>query len=101
MRNVLTLTMKTLLIKTSCYFKFQYYKLFVCDFQIKFGTLSDYFSTVYERTSSSPGDANSFPVLSGDFFAYSDREDHYWTGYFTSRPFYKRLDRVVEHHLRY
>ncbi|XP_057575906.1 alpha-mannosidase 2x isoform X1 [Hippopotamus amphibius kiboko] len=69
--------------------------------QAQFGTLSDYFDTLYKRTGVEPGARPpGFPVLSGDFFSYADREDHYWTGYYTSRPFYKSLDRVLEAHLR-
>ncbi|XP_012588142.1 PREDICTED: alpha-mannosidase 2x [Condylura cristata] len=69
--------------------------------QAQFGTLSDYFDALYKRTGVEPGARPpGFPVLSGDFFSYADREDHYWTGYYTSRPFYKRLDRVLEAHLR-
>uniref|UniRef100_A0A8D0GGK1 Mannosidase alpha class 2A member 2 n=1 Tax=Sphenodon punctatus TaxID=8508 RepID=A0A8D0GGK1_SPHPU len=66
--------------------------------QAQFGTLSDYFDAVYKRTGIVPGmRPPGFPVLSGDFFAYADREDHYWTGYYTSRPFYKSMSRVLEH----
>ena len=70
--------------------------------QAQFGTLSDYFDAVYKAKGVAQGSRPpDFPVLSGDFFAYADREDHYWTGYFTSRPFYKSLDRVIESHLRW
>jgi alpha-mannosidase II len=69
--------------------------------EIKFGTLSDYFEKVAEQFQSSPVLLeHNIKTLSGDFFTYADRDDHYWSGYYTSRPFFKRLDRIVEHYLR-
>ena len=70
---------------------------YVCCEQGQFGTLSDYFSAVDEETKQSPSLLSS---LSGDFFTYADRDNHYWSGYFTSRPFHKHLDRVLEASLR-
>jgi hypothetical protein len=55
---------------------------------IQFGTLSDYFNSVIGTFDP--------PILKGSFFTYSDQNEDYWSGYFTSRVFDKALDRWLE-----
>ena len=62
---------------------------------IRFGTLRDYFGLVNQANRK-----KKTKTLSGDFFTYADKEDHYWSGYYTSRPLLKQQDRLVEQYLR-
>ena len=79
---------------------------------IRFGTLSEYFDQIGNPDLLSP----ALPTVGGDFFIYrsvfclqfsinvfslhSDKKDHMWSGYFTSRPFGKQLARTLETNLR-
>lgn len=65
--------------------------------EVQFGTLSDYFRAVHERAALLPV---QFPTLTGDFFPYSDQKEEYWSGFYTTRPFNKKLGRVLESRLR-
>jgi hypothetical protein len=56
--------------------------------EIKFGTLGQYFEAAMGKFQP--------PVLKGSFFTYSDVNEDYWSGYFTSRVFDKALDRQLE-----
>ncbi|KAJ6221330.1 hypothetical protein RDWZM_007142 [Blomia tropicalis] len=69
--------------------------------QIQFGTLKDYFDAVEERIPIKDG---NYPILNGDFMPYSDvyvnSIPNYWTGYYSTRPYYKQLSRELQHWLR-
>lgn len=63
--------------------------------EVKFATLQDYFDFVETKKQEI-----HFPSLSGDFFTYSDEKQDYWSGYYTTRPYYKRMDRILLHFLK-
>ncbi|RUS73821.1 hypothetical protein EGW08_018414 [Elysia chlorotica] len=65
--------------------------------EVKFGTISDYFNALTKDVSKSKV---SFPSLSGDFLPYNDRDDQYWTGFYSNRPLYKHVARLLQAKLR-
>ncbi|KAI4465192.1 alpha-mannosidase [Holotrichia oblita] len=64
---------------------------------IEFGTVKTYFQEMLRR-------GTTMPTLKGDFFVYADIDasgiPNYWSGYFTTRPYFKILDRYLEAKLR-
>lgn len=67
---------------------FDYINANVEGVEISFGTLSEYFQAAMGTFTP--------PILKGSFFTYADRNEDYWSGYFTSRVFDKSLDRQLE-----
>lgn len=67
---------------------FDYMNSNIVGMNVKFGTLSEYFERVTSQVKA--------PFLKGSFFTYSDVDEDYWSGYFTSRAFDKGLDRRLE-----
>lgn len=70
---------------------------------VKFGTLTEYFTRIRdedrkmaEHSEKTRNTALTFPTLSGDFFPYTERNQEFWTGYFTTRPLNKRFSREIE-----
>ena len=59
---------------------------------VQFGTLKEYFNAAEKSKI-------NLPLLKGSFFTYSDVNEDYWSGYFTSRAFDKALDRQLERSL--
>lgn len=66
--------------------------------EVNFGTPSDFFRALRERS------GGKFATLRGDFYVYSDvfvaGRPAYWSGYYTTRPYWKVLDRELQGNLR-
>uniref|UniRef100_A0A1B0BKC8 Glycoside hydrolase family 38 N-terminal domain-containing protein n=1 Tax=Glossina palpalis gambiensis TaxID=67801 RepID=A0A1B0BKC8_9MUSC len=64
---------------------------------ISFGTPKDYFREIRKRT-------KDFPIFNGNSFVYSDifseGRPAYWSGFYTTRPYYKILSSDLVHNLR-
>jgi len=69
----------------------------------RFGTVKDYFEEVkiaMAKLGERDKSASKFLSLTGDFFPYTDHNNEFWTGYFSTRPFTKGLCRDLEVYLR-
>lgn len=63
--------------------------------QMKFGTVGEYFDILKNQIKRSKLNGKPEPVITGDYFTYTDRDHEYWSGYYTTRPFDKRMIRSL------
>ncbi|GLT27152.1 hypothetical protein SLA2020_021760 [Shorea laevis] len=61
----------------------------------KDGRVNALYSTPSIYTDAKYATKESWPLKTDDYFPYADRENAYWTGYFTSRPAFKRYVRLM------
>lgn len=61
----------------------------------KDGRVNALYSTPSIYTDAKNGANVSWPLKTDDYFPYADGPDSYWTGYFTSRPAFKRYVRSL------
>ncbi|KAK4417955.1 Alpha-mannosidase [Sesamum alatum] len=59
------------------------------------GRVNALYSTPSIYTDAKYAANEKWPLKTGDFFPYADRENAYWTGYFTSRPSLKGYVRML------
>ncbi|KAL3526248.1 hypothetical protein ACH5RR_010904 [Cinchona calisaya] len=59
------------------------------------GRVNALYSTPSIYTEAKHAANEKWPLKTGDFFPYADRENAYWTGYFTSRPALKGYVRMM------
>lgn len=64
---------------------------------MKFGTLKEYFHLKNQATTFTGVQENT---ITGDFFPYSEGSNQYWTGFYITRPFDKRMIRLLQEVLR-
>lgn len=65
--------------------------------RIRWATISEYFDKLHQLMIDTQ---TPISTLTGDFFVYSDVNDAYWSGYFTSRPYQKQLHSIISHYIR-
>jgi len=67
--------------------------------KFRFSTVEEYYQAIHrpatqaKSTSQDELKVVEWPVYTGDFFPYSSQAYHYWTGYYSSRPNFKRYVR--------
>ncbi|XP_009386958.2 alpha-mannosidase isoform X1 [Musa acuminata AAA Group] len=61
----------------------------------KDGRVHALYSTPSIYTDAKNAENETWPLKTDDYFPYSDSENAYWTGYFTSRPTFKRYVRTL------